>query len=195
MAIEFNITDNKQVGFAAAKKSIGFSSAASAGKGGVYDHTKLKNRDADDQHPMSAITGLQSALYVIDGGKVDKVTGKGLSTNDYNAAAKAKVDAIPSNPKYTDTIYDDTALKGRVATIEGKESGWDGKYSKPSGGIPNTDLESAVQTSLGKADTALQSVPSTYALKTDLPTKTSDLTNDSGYLTLATLPIFNGGVS
>lgn len=29
--------------------------------------------------------------------------------------------------------------------------------------------------------TALQSVPSTYALKTDLPTKTSDLVNDSGF--------------
>ena len=37
-----------------------------------------------------------------------------------------------------------------------------GDYSKPSGGIPKTDLASAVQTSLGKADTALQSVPSTY---------------------------------
>jgi hypothetical protein len=32
-----------------------------------------------------------------------------------------------------------------------------GTYSKPSGGIPKSDLASAVQTSLGKADTALQS--------------------------------------
>lgn len=31
-----------------------------------------------------------------------------------------------------------------------------GKYSKPTGGIPKTDLASGVQTSLGKADTALQ---------------------------------------
>ena len=38
----------------------------------------------------------------------------------------------------------------------------DAKYSKPSGGIPKTDLASAVQTSLSKADSALQSVPSTY---------------------------------
>lgn len=38
-----------------------------------------------------------------------------------------------------------------------KQSGWDAKYDKPSGGIPKTDLASAVQTSLGKADTALQS--------------------------------------
>lgn len=32
------------------------------GTGGTSDHTKLKNRDADDQHPMSAITGLTNAL-------------------------------------------------------------------------------------------------------------------------------------
>lgn len=36
-----------------------------------------------------------------------------------------------------------------------------GTYSKPSGGIPKTDLATAVQTSLGKADTALQSAPVT----------------------------------
>lgn len=37
-----------------------------------------------------------------------------------------------------------------------------GTYSKPSGGIPASDMDSAVQTSLGKADSALQSVPNTY---------------------------------
>jgi len=35
-------------------------------------------------------------------------------------------------------------------------------YVKPSGGIPKTDMASAVQTSLGKADSALQAVPSDY---------------------------------
>ena len=36
-----------------------------------------------------------------------------------------------------------------------------GAYVKPSGGIPKTDLASDVQTSLGKADTALQTAPVT----------------------------------
>lgn len=36
-----------------------------------------------------------------------------------------------------------------------------GTYSKPSGGIPSSDMASAVQTSLGKADTALQSFTET----------------------------------
>lgn len=94
---------------------------------------------------------------------------------------------------------------------ESTVSGWGftkntGTYSKPSGGIPATDLASAVQTSLGKADTALQSytetdptVPSwakasskpTYTASevgalpdtTTIPSKTSDLTNDSGFIT------------
>lgn len=33
-----------------------------AAAGGTSDHSKLKNRDAADQHPMSAITGLDAAL-------------------------------------------------------------------------------------------------------------------------------------
>ena len=36
------------------------------------------------------------------------------------------------------------------------QNGWSAKYSKPSDGIPKSDLESAVQESLLKADTALQ---------------------------------------
>ena len=37
-----------------------------------------------------------------------------------------------------------------------------GAYELPSSGIPKTDLASEVQTSLGKANTALQYVPDTY---------------------------------
>ena len=63
-----------------------------------------------------------SAQDTIDSGKVDKVTGKGLSANDYTAAAKAKVDAIPANPKYTDTVYDDTAVRKRLTAVEGMDN-------------------------------------------------------------------------
>lgn len=52
----------------------------------------------------------------------------------------------------TPTNYLDAANKNYV----------DKRYIKPSSGIPSSDLASAVQTSLGKADTALQAVPSTY---------------------------------
>lgn len=38
--------------------------------------------------------------------KVSKKDGWGLSENNYSSTDKAKVDAIPANPKYTDTTYD-----------------------------------------------------------------------------------------
>ena len=47
-------------------------------------------------------------------GKVDKISGKGLSTYDYTYAAKSKVDAIPASPKYTDTV---TTINGKTGAI------------------------------------------------------------------------------
>lgn len=49
---------------------------------------------------------LRANVTAINDGKVDKVAGKGLSTHDYDDEAKDKVDAIPPNPKYTDTVPD-----------------------------------------------------------------------------------------
>ena len=141
--------------------------------------------------------------------KVNKVTGKGLSTNDYTAADKAKVDAIPASPKYTDTVYDDTAVKNRLTAVEneiagieaGSGSGFSGSYndlsdkptipaavtegtvsggggtkntgtySKPTGGIPKADLAPAVQAVIDKADAlALVAESGSYNDLTDKPT-------------------------
>ena len=66
-----------------------------------------------------------------------------------------------------------------VATVEQVTA----KYTKPSGGIPKTDLASAVQTSLNKADTALQSVPlaTSSAIGGVKPVaKTDDMTQSVG---------------
>lgn len=51
------------------------------------------------------------------------------------------------------TLEADVAAKGFTKNT--------GTYSKPAGGIPKTDLSDAVQESLGKADTALQTAPVT----------------------------------
>ena len=63
------------------------------------------------------------------------------------------------------------------------------KYTKPGGGIPKSDLASDVQTSLGKADTALQSHQSLSGYATE------QWVENKGYLTLADLPVYNGGVA
>ena len=84
--------------------------------------TSLGKADtALQQHQSLAAYRTASAQDAIDNKKVNKVTGKGLSTNDYTAAAKAKVDAIPAHPKYTDTVYDDTAVRNRLTAIENHE--------------------------------------------------------------------------
>jgi len=50
-------------------------------------------------------------------------------------------------------ITDDSTLQG---IVNGINTSIAAKYTKPTGGIPSTDMTSAVQASLKKADTALQ---------------------------------------
>ena len=113
-----------------------------------------------------------------------KVNGKALSADitlsasDVGAATMAQVEAknylvasdiagkansadladVATSGSYND-LSDKPTIPSQVT--ESTVSGWGftkntGTYSKPSTGIPKTDLASAVQTSLGKADTALQ---------------------------------------
>lgn len=64
---------------------------------------------------------------------------------------------ITSSNKLSSDLVDDTNHTNKFVTASDKTS-WNAKYDKPSGGIPKTDLASAVQTSLGKADSAIQDV-------------------------------------
>ena len=66
---------------------------------------------------------------------------------------KTKYDTIIEN-KHTEAM--NAANAANTAATEAKSIA-NAKYSKPSDGIPKSDLASAVQTSLGKADSALQS--------------------------------------
>lgn len=85
------------------------------------------------------------------------------------------------------------------AALDGK-----GTYSKPNGGIPKTDLAVAVQTSLGKADTALQEHQdiSGKAAVTSVPASASvsaagvmQFKNSAGtQLFTVQLPLYAGGV-
>ena len=71
--------------------------------------TKLSELTEDSTH--RAVTDDEKAKW---NDKVDKVDGKNLSSNDYTNADKAKVDAIPTDPKYTDTV---TTINGKTGVI------------------------------------------------------------------------------
>ena len=179
------------------------------------------------------------AQDVIDSGKVDKVTGKGLSSNDYTDDAKAKVDAIPPNPQYTDTVfsgsYNDLTDKPTIpsvptATIEANaaarhthdnktlldsitealKTAWDtaSEWISTNGANVLSHLSDGVRHITATERSAWNSkqdkITSTNKLAYSLisgtptiptvPTNVSAFTNDAGYLTLATLPKYEGVV-
>ena len=81
---------------------------------------------------------------------------------------------ITSSNKLSADLVDDTSTTNKFVTAANKTA-WSAKYDKPSGGIPKTDLASAVQTSLGKADSAIQDVSG----KEDKSNKVTSLSGSS----------------
>lgn len=112
---------------------------------GIY-YNENPDDIADIEAGMKELAeSVDTALDDLDDEKVDKVEGKGLSTEDYTTAEKEKLA---------------------------------GAYTKPSGGIPKTDLDNSVQTSLGKADTAIQTHQDITG-KEDKSNKVTELTSES----------------
>lgn len=159
--------------------------------------------DLTNKPSIPSIAGLASTTYV-DGAiknKVDKDGNKVLSTNDYTTAEKNKLANIEAgaevnvNADWNATSGDAQILnKPTLGSIAAKNS------------VSKGDLASEVQTSLGKADSALQpgdisdwaKQPSkpTYTANeigalpdsTKIPSKVSDLSNDKKYVTVSEVP-------
>ena len=120
---------------------------------------------------------VQQPEYVSDGGGASWIVD--VVPTEERALLPSEDDADASELTWkgvdvSEVFHDYTATRHRVAapvptkTSDLTNDGSDGEHPfltghqtwsdvKPSGGIPKTDLASAVQTSLGKADTALQS--------------------------------------
>ena len=144
--------------------------------------------------PVTSVNGMTGDVIVETGGggAVDSVNGKTGTV----VLTASDVGALPSDTPIPAAVTEQTVASWGFTKNTGT-------YSKPSGGIPKTDLASDVQASLGKADTALQTAPVTSVnakngavtltasdvgalpSSTSIPTKTSDLTNDSNFQTAA----------
>lgn len=85
------------------------------------------------------------------GGSWSAITGKPtyIGAGSTQAAARTAIGAGSS-----DVVIG--SASGQAADAAATTTAINAKYTKPGSGIPSTDLTSAAQTSLGKADTALQ---------------------------------------
>lgn len=107
--------------------------------------------------------------YIFENGNLNIASGGSVDLSDYytktevNSELGKKANTADLSTVANTGNYNDLNNKPTIPTAvtESTVSGWGftkntGNYNKPSSGIPKSDLASAVQTSLGKADTALQ---------------------------------------
>lgn len=108
-----------------------------------------------------AVKGLKALAYKDSLTKTDVGLGNVDNTSDkakpISTATQAALDKKQDSLTATQLNAVNSGItSGKVSTYDGYQAKIDAKYTKPTGGIPKTDLASSVQTSLGKADTALQ---------------------------------------
>lgn len=96
-----------------------------------------------------------SASTKLDNTGDDKVALKNNKSLNYTSDATAST-LMSRDANGRAKVADGVADKD-IATVGQLNAGLSDKYTKPAGGIPKTDLASGVQTSLAKADSALQS--------------------------------------
>lgn len=109
-----------------------------------------------------AVKGLGSLAYKNALTKTDIGLGNVDNTSDeekpISTATQAALDKKQASLTATQLNAVNSGItSGKVDTYDGYQAKIDDKYTKPTGGIPETDLAGDVQTSLAKANSALQS--------------------------------------
>lgn len=99
---------------------------------------------------------LGSGLEMSDSGELS-VTGQTIGTVTSVGLSMPTGFSVASSPITSSGTLSVSFASGYSLPSDAAQAAWTAKYDKPSGGIPKTDLASAVQASLGLADSALQS--------------------------------------
>jgi len=148
-----------------------------------YDTSKLTNNDVikvlQDNTHNNAISYYR---WIINGtGSWNYIGSEGpfYTKGETDTLLNTKQNTIDASHKLNADYVDDTSTTNKF-TSTSEKSTWNAKYDKPSGGIPKTDLSSDVQTSLGKADTAIQDV-SDKEDKSNKVTSVSSSSTDTQY--------------
>ena len=117
----------------------------------IIDDYQTEN--SKDLNELSESIKLKNVQAIDIGDVIDDVT-IAYATKAYADEINQKVVSKQNIISDLDTIRQGAA-KGATA-LQSYTEQYKGTYSKPSGGIPKSDLASEIQTSLSKADTALQ---------------------------------------
>lgn len=126
---------------------------------------------------------------------VAKESGKGLSTNDYTTEEQTKLSGIATGAQVN--VLEGVSVNGTAAAITNKVAAVKvptktSDLTNDGDGTSGFATESYVQTNGGKIDTiSVNGDPQTITDKNvdiAVPTKTSDLTNDSDFITSADVP-------
>lgn len=118
--------------------------------------------------------------------KVDKVDGKDLSTNDFTDAYK---EAINNDPKFSASAA--AGIKASDITNWNNKSNFSGNYNDLTGKptIPTVNNATlTIQKNGTTVKTFTANSASNVTANITVPTKTSELTNDSGYITANDIP-------
>ncbi len=167
-----------------ADNSVGEATATE--KGLVKVDAALSTTSANPVQNKIVTTGLNdltATLTAAVGNKVDKVSGKGLSANDYTTAEKNKLSGIAAGAEVNVQADWNVTDSGSDAFIKNKPA-------IPSVGNGTLTIQrngTNIQTF-----TANQSTNKTVNIT--VPTKTSELTNDSGFVTAGSLTTGVSGV-
>ena len=111
----------------------------------------------------NALLYLWGKIKTLVGTKVDKVEGKGLSTNDYTSAEKTKLGGIATGAQVN--VIENVVVNGTSATIANKTA----TITMETGAIDQIKVNGVAQPIEDKA------------VDIAVPTKTSNLTNDSNF--------------
>lgn len=116
----------------------------------------------------SSVVDVSGKADKVSGATADNFAGLDANGNLKDSGKKASDFATAAQGAKADTAYQKPS-SGIPSTdlASGVIPDVSGFYTKPAGGIPSTDLASGVQTSLGKADTAVQPSHTAGLLKND----------------------------
>ena len=133
--------------------------------------------DTNDYLPKTGDGKDVTATFMTASSRANISTGEKLSVI-LGKVAKwfADIKALAFKDSVSDGDISGTIQDDHIAS----SASWSAKYDKPSTGIPASDMSSAVQTSLGKADTAIQDVSGKLDKTGDASNATSSLTKNSG---------------